>query len=101
MVATRLLTSMTTPFQRTRSLVLTKGLLQDIIDPEKTPGVPADIRSCAKLLLEHYPTFSEIEAAHQALPDLYGPVPPFSRLSGSADVLGVVAAATELTPMPK
>ena len=34
----------------------------------------------AKALLRHYPGLAEIEMAHKALPDEYGPVPPFSRI---------------------
>jgi len=83
---------MTIPFERTRSLILTKGFLQDLLDPKKTPRVPANIRSQAERLLMHYPTYMDIEQAHLLLPDLYGPVPPFSRLSGSGDVRVVIEA---------
>lgn len=81
---------MTVPFERTRSLVQTKELLQRLQDAEGTPDVPAWLREEAAALLHHYPTFAELELAHQALPETYGPVPPFSRLSGSVTVRGVI-----------
>lgn len=85
---------MTIPYERTRALVLTHELLKRLQDPKETPRVPRWLRGHAKALLRHYPDYATIELAHKALPHLFGPVPPFSRLSGSADVLGVIAAST-------
>lgn len=73
---------MTIPFERTRALVLTKEFLQALMDPNQTPRVPRSVRGWAKGLLRHYPGLFEIELAHKALPDWYGPVPPFSRAHG-------------------
>lgn len=85
---------MTIPFERTRALIQTRELLKRLEDPTETPRVPRWLREEARALLRHFPDYSAIEMAHKALPHLYGPVPPFSRLAGSPEVLGVVAAST-------
>ena len=73
---------MTTPDERTRALVQTKEFLQALLDPRQTPRVPRSVRDWAKGLLRHYPSLSDIEIAHKACPEWYGPVPPFSRAHG-------------------
>lgn len=92
---------MTIPFERTRSLIQTYELLKRLEDPAETPRVPQWLREEARTLLRHFPNFAAIEMAHKALPHLYGPVPPFSRLSGSADVLGVIAATKAVAVEPQ
>ena len=72
-------TGMPAPHQRTRALIEAKAFLQELQDPKLTPRVPAAVREIARKLLHHYPSYSEVELAHKALPHLYGPVPPFSR----------------------
>lgn len=67
---------MTIPYERTRALVETKQLLQDLAD---IPRVPKAVRAAALTLLQHFPTLLDVEAAHIALPEVFGPVPPFSR----------------------
>lgn len=81
---------MTVPFERTRSLVQAKALLQRLGDPQLTPELPTWLRDEASDLLRHFPSYADIELAHRALPQTFGPVPPFSRLSGSATVRGVI-----------
>jgi hypothetical protein len=46
-------------------------------------------------LLEHFPGLAEIEAAHKSNPEIFGPVPPFSRLAGGEAVRAAVDAAKE------
>lgn len=70
---------MTIPYERTRAIVETKKLLEELAAPTPTPRDPAELQRIAVWLLRHYPTLLNIEAAHEALPELYGPVPPFSR----------------------
>lgn len=70
---------MTIPFERTRALIETKSFLQELQDPKLTLRVPAAVREIARKLLRHYPGLADVELAHKALPDVYGPVPPFSR----------------------
>lgn len=69
----------------------TKELLLHLADPQAA-GVPEEVRSRAQALLLAFPTLADIEALHRASPELLGPAPPFSRLSGSGDVLGVIDA---------
>ena len=84
---------MTIPFERTRALIKTKAFLQELQDPARTPQVPAAVREHALALLRHYPTYYDIERAHKALPMIFGPAPPFSRLTGDPQTVGVIAAA--------
>lgn len=86
---------MTVPFERTRALIQTKEFLEAMMDPRRTPRTPKWMRGKAKSLLRHYPGLAEIEAAHKALPDEFGPVPPFSRLSGGGTTLAAVDAAKQ------
>jgi hypothetical protein len=71
---------MTIPFERTRALIGAKEFLEAMLDPKQTPRTPRWMRGRAKALLRHYPGLCEIEMAHKALPDEFGPVPPFSRM---------------------
>ena len=86
---------MTIPFERTRALVQTKEFLEAMLDPKQTPRTLRWMRGKAKALLRHYPGLSEINIAHEALPDEFGPVPPFSRLSGSGTTLSVIDATKD------
>jgi len=65
---------MTQPHQRTRALLKTNRFLEELTRPGDTPGVPQGVRDTAHQLLLHYPGFDEIEAAHEALPEVFGPV---------------------------
>jgi len=85
----------TIPFERTSSLIMTKEFLLRLQDPKQTPRVPRWIRGHAKALLKHYPTYADVEQAHRSLPETYGPVPPFSRLSGSNEVRNIVDVAKD------
>ena len=86
---------MTIPFERTRSLIQTYEFLRRLQDPKETPRVPRWVRGHAKALLKHYPTYADIEQAHKALPDTFGPVPPFSRLHASPQTEAVIQASTQ------
>lgn len=70
---------MTIPLERTRALVKTKEFLTELADPDRAPRDQAELQRIALTLLRHYPTYADIEQAHKVLPELYGPVPPFSR----------------------
>jgi hypothetical protein len=80
---------MTIPFERTRAVIQTREFLQAL---QKTPRVPAAVRVEALQLLRHYPGLSELDKAHWGAPDCWGPVPPFSRLSGTTDGRNVIDA---------
>ena len=77
---------MTMPYERTRALIETKQFLQELQDSKLTPRVPAAVREIARKLLRHYPSYSEVELVHRALPMFYGPVPPFSRSHGKTAI---------------
>lgn len=81
---------MTIPFERTRALISAKEFLEAMMDPKQTPRTPRWMRGKAKALLRHYPGLCEIELAHKALPEVYGPVPPFPRLRASEQTQGVI-----------
>jgi hypothetical protein len=71
--------------------VLTKELLQRLssLGDDVLPKAISD-EACA--ILRHFPALADIEQAHQALPELFGPVPLFSELSGTVDTRDVIAA---------
>ena len=71
---------MTIPYERTRALIETKSFLLKLVDTKRLPRVPKSVRQHAEYLLRHYPSYEDIELAHKALPDYYGPVPPFQRM---------------------
>lgn len=77
---------MTIPFERTRALIECKQFLTELSDPARAPWDPVELQRIATWLLRHYPTLLNIESAHEALPDLYGPVPPFQRLHGKSAI---------------
>ena len=55
-------------------MLKTKYLLEELTSARDTPRVPKHIRDTARRLLRDYPGFDEIELAHKALPELFGPV---------------------------
>ena len=73
---------MTIPFERTRAVVECKQFLTELEDPARLPRDPAELQRIATWLLRHFPSLDDIEAMHKALPDMYGPAPPFSRARG-------------------
>lgn len=85
---------MTTPFQRTKALVLTKELLQRLASLGDN-AVPLSISAEAEALLKHYPTLLEIDAAHRASPEIFGPSPPFDRHTPNPEILGILDATSQ------
>lgn len=83
------------PHERTQSLIRTHQLLLILQYPQKTPRVPRWLREEARTLLRHYPEYSDIKQAHEALPYLFGPVQPFNRFSGTAEPLRFIDAPKE------
>ena len=82
---------MTTPYERTRALVMTKDFLHRLSslgDDVVLLGICVE----AEALLRHYPALSLIELAHQSLPQFFGPVPPFSRMFGTDGAQRVIDA---------
>jgi hypothetical protein len=52
---------MTMPIERTRALRLAGELMRDLLNVNKNPDVPDEIRKYAEVVLRHYPDGSEIE----------------------------------------
>jgi len=86
---------MTTPYERTRATIETNLFLHALLNPKLTPRVPASVRETARTLVRHYPSYSDVELAHKALPMIYGPVPPFSRMTGDPQTVGAIEASKE------
>ena len=86
---------MTIPYERTRAILETRTFLQHLLDPVASPRVPRRVREAARALLLHYPDYSSIELAHKALPHLFGPVPPFSRMRANPQADALIEASTD------
>lgn len=82
---------MTTPFERTRALVLTRQFLQKLAEPF-VGVVPLEVMAEADRLLRDFPTLLEIDTAHKACPELFGPAPPFQRVVMNPELRGVIDA---------
>ncbi|WP_370530020.1 MULTISPECIES: BPSL0761 family protein [Ramlibacter] len=87
---------MSSPYQRTRALVQTKELLRVLEDAVALPGVPDAVRQHAAAVLKHFPTLGDLQRVHEALPNLFGPPPPFSRMRGNPQTDAVIAAGEGL-----
>ncbi|MDR7307959.1 BPSL0761 family protein [Rhodoferax saidenbachensis] len=85
---------MTTPYQRTRSLVLTKEFLHRLCSLGDDV-LPLTMVTEAEALLRHFPTLRDIEAAHKELPEVFGPVPPFQRVIQNPEILGILDATSQ------
>lgn len=82
---------MTTPYLRTRAIVQAKELLLELAGPDASPESLEQFRRRTTAILLHYPTLSDLQRIHDAAPDVVGPPPPFSRLSGHHYTVGVIA----------
>ena len=65
--------AMTLPAERTRAIIHTKQFLEQLLVHRLTPDVPDSVRTTAQGLLRHYPGIAELEIAHHALPEWFGP----------------------------
>lgn len=86
---------MTIPYERTRAILETRKFLQGLTYPPATPRVPKAVREMARQLLRHYPSNGDVAFAHTALTQWFGPVPPFSRLTGNPQTQGVIDATLQ------
>jgi hypothetical protein len=64
---------MTMPYERTRAVLETREFLLALTRPSRTPDVPEPIRQRAVVLLRHYPNAGDMELAHSAIPNWFGP----------------------------
>lgn len=63
---------MTTPEERTRSVVQAREFLQTLCSAVQTPGVPEAVRREAERLLRHYPVPGDFDFVAAALPMFWG-----------------------------
>jgi hypothetical protein len=68
---------MTLPDERYRSLRQAKKLMEELIDPGKTPRVPSIVRERARGVLRHFPSDYELEIMANNSPELLD-TEPFS-----------------------
>ena len=80
---------MTMPDERTRSLVQTREFLQELVDSERTPGVPEAVRRQAHRLLRHYPLDMHVDLLSAALPNWFAPTAP--RAHGTGNIVDMLA----------
>lgn len=66
---------MTMPNERTRAVMQTRELLQELALAGPKAGIPESLRREARRLLRHYPGSADMNLAHQALPQWFGEVP--------------------------
>jgi hypothetical protein len=63
--------SMTLPDERYRAVLAAERFLRDLLDPKKTPRVPAAIRSGARSVLRHYPSTWDMDRASHSSPEVF------------------------------
>lgn len=61
---------MTQPNERYQSLKQVKRLLEELVDPGKTPRVPAIVRERARGALKHFPNELDIERLADSCPEV-------------------------------
>lgn len=66
---------MTLPDERFRALKQAKKMLEDLVDPGKTPRVPSIVRERAKVALRHYPTDWDLQKMADSNPELLDTLP--------------------------
>lgn len=49
------------------ALFLANKLLQDLVDPQKNPNVPAELRNQAETVARHFPSAQKIDLLYQSL----------------------------------
>jgi len=62
---------MTLPDERFRAVKWAREFMYELLDPKKTPGIPAVIRSQARSVLRHYPSDFDMVQAAEASPDIF------------------------------
>jgi hypothetical protein len=77
---------MTLPDERYRSLKQAKKLLEELVDPGKTPRVPSVVRERARGVLRHFPSDYEFEIMANNCPELLD-TEPFS-VYNTKNILG-------------
>mgnify|MGYP000359337936 CR=1 FL=1 len=63
---------MTMPNERRNAVNFTRQFLVALMDPQKTPRVPMDVRREARRCLKHYPGEYHMEEAAEQAPNIFG-----------------------------
>ena len=61
---------MTLPDERFRSIQRTEEFLEALINPQKTPRIPKEIREQARWCLRHYPSYHNLKELERAAPNV-------------------------------
>ena len=61
---------MTLPDERYQALRQSKKLLEELLDPGKTPRVPSTVRDRARAALRHFPGDYELDKIADSCPEL-------------------------------
>ena len=64
---------MTLPDERLRAVNYAREFLYDLINPQKSPGVPKHVRQRAASVLRHFPHEYVMENAADMTPGIFGP----------------------------
>lgn len=59
---------MTLPKERSNSISNTREFLRNLLDPNKTPRIPSNIRKEAYYLLKHYPSDYDMDQVAKKAP---------------------------------
>jgi len=63
---------MTMPNERRNAVNFTRQFLVSLMDPQKTPRVPMDVRREARRCLKHFPGEYDMEQASEQAPNVFG-----------------------------
>jgi hypothetical protein len=64
----------TTPVQRTRSVLQTRTFLSRLLSGEVWPELPREVQHEARRLFRHYPELWHVSRLHEGNPDDWGSV---------------------------
>jgi hypothetical protein len=64
----------TTPHQRTRSVLQTRQFLSELLSPDASPAVSRELQDEARRLLRHYPEPWHLSRLHERIPEEWGVV---------------------------
>ncbi len=68
----RVITKVTLPVERRRSVANARAFLRRLLDPRETPRVPKDIRREAYYCLKHFPSDLDMQRAEINFLDVFG-----------------------------
>lgn len=72
---------MTIPHERYRALKQAKKLMEELVDPGKTPRVPSLVRERARGALRHFPSDYELDKIAEKCPDYLDTAPLYDKIN--------------------